>query len=77
MTLRTSPGNGQVWLAVSDGPKESDEEAAQEFQTRVRRGAAADQSATGATRIAGSLNFKRSTRRHFRAWKSRARTPAA
>ena len=30
MTLRTSPGNGQVWLAVSDGPQESDEEAARE-----------------------------------------------
>lgn len=58
LTLRTSPGNGQVWLAVSDGPKESDEEAAREFKTRVRRGAAADQSATGATRMAGSLNFK-------------------
>jgi hypothetical protein len=58
MTLRTSPGNGQVWLAVSDGPKESDDEAAREFKTRVRRGAAADHSATGATRIAGSLNFK-------------------
>jgi hypothetical protein len=58
MTLRTSPGNGQVWLAVSDGPKESDEEAAKQFKTRVRRGAGSDQSATGATRIAGSLNFK-------------------
>ena len=58
MTLRTSPGNGQVWLAVSDGPKESDEEAAKQFRIRVRRGSAADQSATGATRIAGSLNFK-------------------
>src|SRR5580700_6974041 len=58
MTLRTSPGNGQVWLAVSDGPKESDEAAARAFRTRVRRGAAADHSATGATRIAGSLNFK-------------------
>jgi hypothetical protein len=58
LTIRTSPGNGQVWLAVSDGPQESDEEAARQFKTRVRRGAAADQSATGATRIAGSLNFK-------------------
>jgi hypothetical protein len=58
LTLRTSPGNGQVWLAVSDGPKESAEEAARRFRTRVRRAAEADQSATGATRIAGSLNFK-------------------
>ena len=58
MTLRTSPGNYQVWLAVSDAPKESDKEAAKQFRTRVRRGAGADHSATGATRIAGSLNFK-------------------
>ena len=58
MTLRTSPNNYQVWLAVSDAPKESAKEAAKEFRTRVRRGAGADQSATGATRIAGSINFK-------------------
>src|SRR5271157_2958166 len=58
ITLRTSPGNGQIWLAVSDGPKESDEEAAKQFRKRVRRGAGSDKSATGATRIAGSLNFK-------------------
>jgi hypothetical protein len=56
LTLRTSPGNFQVWLAVSDAPTET--EAARQFKTRVRRGAGADHSATGATRIAGSLNFK-------------------
>jgi hypothetical protein len=56
LTLRTSPGNFQVWLAVTDAPKET--EAARQFKTRVRRGAGADHSATGATRIAGSLNFK-------------------
>lgn len=58
LTLCTSPGNYQVWLAVSDAPRESEKEAAKEFRTRVRRGAGADHSATGATRIAGSLNFK-------------------
>ena len=58
MTVCTSPGNYQVWLAVLDGPQESDREAARQFRTRVRRGAGADQSATGAVRIAGSLNFK-------------------
>jgi hypothetical protein len=58
MTVCTSPGNYQLWLAVSDGPKESDKEAAKLLRTRVRRGAGADQSAIGATRIAGSLNFK-------------------
>jgi hypothetical protein len=56
LTLRTSPGNFQVWLAVTDAPTEK--EAAKQFKTRVRRGAGADHSATGATRIAGSLNFK-------------------
>jgi RepB DNA-primase from phage plasmid len=58
MTICTSPSNYQVWLAVSDGPKESNKEAAKQFRTRVRRGAGADQSATGAVRIAGSKNFK-------------------
>jgi RepB DNA-primase from phage plasmid len=56
MTVTTSPGNYQVWLAVEDGPKQS--EAAKLFRTRVRRGAGADHSATGAVRLAGSLNFK-------------------
>jgi hypothetical protein len=59
MTVRTSPGNYQVWLAVADGPKESEKEAAKQFRIRVRKGAGADKSATGATRIAGSLNFKK------------------
>lgn len=63
LILCTSPGsdgagNYQVWLALSDGPKETDEEAARQFRTRVRRGTGADHSATGATRVAGSLNFK-------------------
>jgi hypothetical protein len=58
MTVRTSPRNCQVWLAVSDGPKETEKEAARLFRTRVRRGAGADKTATGATRIAGSLNIK-------------------
>ena len=76
MTIRTSPGNFQVWIAVSDGPKDPDEsrpartdeekalrarqkEAAKQFRIRVRKGAGADKSATGATRIAGSLNLKK------------------
>ena len=58
MTVCTSPGSYQVWLAVLDGPQESDRQAARQFRTRVRRGTGADQSATGAVRIAGSLNFK-------------------
>ena len=59
LTLRTSPGNGQVWLAVSDGPQESDEAAAKQFRIRVRKGAKAPNlRRNSATRIAGSLNFK-------------------
>jgi len=58
MTICTSPGSFQAWLAVSDGPHESEKEAVKQFRTRVKQGAGADPSATGATRIAGSLNFK-------------------
>src|SRR5580658_6519848 len=31
LILRTSPNNCQVWLAVSDGPRESEKEAAKQF----------------------------------------------
>ena len=58
MIVRTSPNNHQAWLAVSDGPQEGDREAAKQFRKRVRAGAGADRSATGATRLAGSLNIK-------------------
>ena len=58
ITVRSSPNNHQVWLAVSDGPKERDKEAARQFRKRTRAGARADKSATGAVRLAGSLNIK-------------------
>jgi RepB DNA-primase from phage plasmid len=51
LILETSPGNHQAWLAM---PGEHD----REFARRVRRGAGADVTASGATKIAGSLNFK-------------------
>ena len=50
MVLCTSPGNFQAWVAVSDAPPD--------FARRLRKGAGADPSASGATRISGSLNFK-------------------
>jgi hypothetical protein len=56
MVLHTSPGNFQAWLAVSDGPKQTD--AAKELARRLRKGAGADLTASGATRISGSVNFK-------------------
>jgi len=50
--LETSPGNFQAWLAVL--PAEADERLAR----HLRQVAGADPTASGATRIAGSLNFK-------------------
>jgi hypothetical protein len=50
MVLCTSPGNFQAWVAVKDAPAD--------FARRLRKGSGADPSASGATRISGSLNFK-------------------
>ncbi|HXQ25980.1 MAG TPA: DNA-primase RepB domain-containing protein [Candidatus Acidoferrales bacterium] len=62
MVIRTSKGkdgagNYQAWVAVNDAP--AGKEAAKDFARRLRKGAGADRTASGATRIAGSLNFKR------------------
>jgi len=51
LTLETSPGNYQAWLAI---PGRIDKE----FASRVRKGSGADIGASGATRIPGSFNFK-------------------
>lgn len=56
MVLETSPGNFQAWIAVRDAP--TDKEAARDLARRIRKGAEADPTASGATRISGSLNFK-------------------
>ncbi len=48
LVLRTSPGNYQDWVAVADA----------EFARRLPKGIGADPSASGATRVSGSLNFK-------------------
>ena len=50
LVLRTSPGNYQAWVAVSDGNAD--------FARRLRKGTGADLTASGATRVSGSLNFK-------------------
>lgn len=56
LTLQTSPGNHQAWIAVSGlAPGEE----TKEFARRLRKGAGADPSASGATRIAGTTNYKR------------------
>jgi RepB DNA-primase from phage plasmid len=53
LSLQTSPGNYQAWVAVSglSDPKD--------FSRRLRKGSHADPTASGATRVAGTLNFKR------------------
>jgi len=51
LILMTSVGNHQAWVAVQEcGP---------DFARRLRQGSGADPSASGATRVAGSVNFKR------------------
>jgi hypothetical protein len=51
LALETSPGNFQAWVAL-------DVIADKDFARRLRKGAGADDTASGATRVAGSLNFK-------------------
>jgi hypothetical protein len=50
LTLCTSVGSYQAWCAVAG--------ADADFARRLRKGAGADPSASGATRISGSWNFK-------------------
>ena len=52
LILNTSPGNHQAWLALQDGSTDAD------FARRVRKGAGAEPTASGATRVAGTANFK-------------------
>ena len=50
LILRTSPGSYQAWVAVAD--------ADADFARRLRTGTGADLTASGATRVSGSINFK-------------------
>ena len=52
LTLCTSPGNHQAWVAVSGL------DDAKDFARRLRKGTGADLSASGATRLAGTVNYK-------------------
>jgi hypothetical protein len=56
LILQTSPGNHQAWVSVS-GLKSGEE--TKDFARRLRKGVGADPSASGATRIAGTTNYKR------------------
>ena len=62
LTLETSPGNHQAWVAVSGltTPEET-----KDFARRLRKGAGADHSASGATRVAGTTNYKRKYEPNF------------
>jgi hypothetical protein len=51
LTLQTSARNFQAWVAIT-GSVDSD------FGRRLRKGTGADPTASGAMRVAGSLNFK-------------------
>jgi hypothetical protein len=50
--LETSPRNYQAWVAMPAT------EAHEDLARRLRKGVGADPTASGATRVAGSLNFK-------------------
>jgi RepB DNA-primase from phage plasmid len=72
LILQTSPGNHQAWVAVSG--LESPEEA-KDFSRRLRKGAGADHSASGATRVAGTTNYKRKYEPDFPMVRISAATP--
>ncbi len=50
LILNTSAGNYQAWVGVAD--------ADADFARRLRKGTGADLTASGATRVSGSFNFK-------------------
>jgi RepB DNA-primase from phage plasmid len=54
LILETSPSNHQAWVAVS-----GIEGDAKDFARRLRKGVHADATASGATRVAGTVNYKR------------------
>ena len=55
LTVRTSPGNHQAWIAV---PKFDSDQDRKDFTRRVKKQVCADSSATGSVRLAGTSNFK-------------------
>lgn len=58
IALATSPGNHQAWIAKRGL-------ADKEFARRLRKGVGADLSASGATRLAGTVNYKRKYAPYF------------
>ena len=58
LILATSAGNYQAWVAIAP-------DAGEDFARRLRRGRGADPPASGATRVAGTANFKRKYEPNF------------
>ena len=67
LILATSVGNHQAWVAVA--------ECGVGFARRLRQGCGADPNASGATRVAGSVNFKRKYAPDFPTVRMREGTP--
>jgi hypothetical protein len=55
LTVQTSPGNNQAWIAVPSFESDQDRK---DFTRRVKKQVTADSSATGSGRLAGTSNFK-------------------
>lgn len=54
LTIETSPGNFQAWIAIASSQAITEKE----IGSALRRSTGADISASGATRLAGSRNYK-------------------
>ena len=57
LTLQTSPGNYQAWIAVQGGDRD--------FTRRLKDGTGADLEASGSVRMAGTGNYKRKYKPDF------------
>jgi RepB DNA-primase from phage plasmid len=55
LTVQTSPGNHQAWIAV---PRFATDQDRKDFTRRVKKQVTADSSATGSVRLTGTSNFK-------------------
>jgi len=55
LTVQTSPGNHQAWIAV---PSSATDQDRKDFTRRVKKQVTADSSATGSVCLAGTSNFK-------------------
>jgi hypothetical protein len=55
LTVQTSPGNSQAWIAV---PSFENDQDRKDFTRRVKKQVTADSSATGSVRLAGTSNVK-------------------